>query len=120
LDNSAVVRLEFTDVQGCRAYKDVVVNIYDSWAVGFPTAFSPNGDGTNDEYFPNVENILSYNIAIYNRWGEKVYASDNLQQKWDGSYKGEAVPLGSYSYFAEVILLNQARRTYAGTFHLVR
>jgi gliding motility-associated-like protein len=120
LDNSAVVRLEFTDAQGCKAYKDVVVNIYDSWAVGFPTAFSPNGDGTNDEYFPNVENILSYNIAIYNRWGEKVYASDNLQQKWDGSYKGEAVPLGSYSYFAEVILLNQARRTYAGTFHLVR
>lgn len=120
LDNSAVVRLEFTDAQGCKAYKDVVVNIYDSWAVGFPTTFSPNGDGTNDEYFPNVENILSYNIAIYNRWGEKVYASDNLKEKWDGSYKGEAVPLGSYSYFAEVILLNQARRTYAGTFHLVR
>lgn len=120
LDSSAVVRLEFTDAQGCRAYKDVQVNIYDSWAVGFPTAFSPNGDGTNDEYFPNVENILSYNIAIYNRWGEKVYASDNLTQKWDGRYKGEPVPLGSYSYFAEVILLNQARKTYTGTFHLVR
>ncbi len=120
LDNSAVVRLEFTDAQGCKAYKDVKVNIYDSWAVGFPTAFSPNGDGTNDEYFPNVENILSYNIAIYNRWGEKVYASNNLQQKWNGYYKGEAVPFGSYSYFAEVILLNQVRRTYTGTFHLVR
>ena len=120
LDNSAVVRLEFTDAQGCKAYKDVKVNIYDSWAVGFPTAFSPNGDGTNDEYFPNVENILSYNIAIYNRWGEKVYASDNLKQKWYGSYKGEAVPFGSYSYFAEVILLNQVRRTYTGTFHLVK
>ncbi|MBL7790119.1 MAG: gliding motility-associated C-terminal domain-containing protein [Chitinophagales bacterium] len=120
LDSSAVVRLEFTDAQGCRAYKDVQVNIYDSWAVGFPTAFSPNGDGTNDEYFPNVENILSYNIAIYNRWGEKVYASDNLHQKWDGRYKGDPVPLGSYSYFAEVILLNQDRRTYTGTFHLVR
>lgn len=120
LDNSAVVRLEFTDAQGCKAYKDVVVNIYDSWAVGFPTAFSPNGDGTNDEYFPNVENILSYNIAIYNRWGEKVFSSNHLKQKWNGYYKGEAVPFGSYSYFAEVILLNQVRRTYTGTFHLVR
>jgi gliding motility-associated-like protein len=120
LDNSAVVRLEFTDAQGCKAYKDVKVNIYDSWAVGFPTAFSPNGDGTNDEYFPNVENILSYNIAIYNRWGEKVFSSNHLKQKWNGYYKGEAVPFGSYSYFAEVILLNQVRRTYTGTFHLVR
>ena len=120
LDNSAVVRLEFTDAQGCKAYKDVVVNIYDSWAVGFPTAFSPNGDSLNDEYFPNVANILSYTYAVYNRWGEKVHQATNIQPAWNGTFRGQPAPMGMYSYYAEVVLLNGVRQTYSGSFQIMR
>jgi gliding motility-associated-like protein len=120
LDNSAVVRLEFTDAQGCKAYKDVKVNIYDSWAVGFPAAFSPNGDALNDTYFPNVANILSYTYSVYNRWGEKVYQATNIQPAWNGTFRGQPCPMGMYSYYADVILLNGVRRTYSGSFQVVR
>jgi gliding motility-associated-like protein len=120
LDSSAVVKLEFTDAQGCKAYKDVKVNIYDSWAVGFPTAFSPNGDALNDTYFPNVANILSYTYAVYNRWGEKVYQATNIQPAWNGTFRGQPCPMGMYSYYADVILLNGVRRTYSGSFQVVR
>jgi gliding motility-associated-like protein len=115
-----VVRLEFTDAQGCKAYKDVKVNIYDSWAVGFPAAFSPNGDALNDTYFPNVANILSYTYAVYNRWGEKVYQATNIQPAWNGTFRGQPCPMGMYSYYADVILLNGVRRTYSGSFQVVR
>ncbi|MCE2962917.1 MAG: gliding motility-associated C-terminal domain-containing protein [Chitinophagales bacterium] len=120
LDSSAVVKLEFTDAKGCKAYKDVKVNIYDSWAVGFPTAFSPNGDSLNDTYFPNVANILSYTYAVYNRWGEKVYQATNMQPAWNGTYKGHPVQTGMYSYYAEVVLLNGVKQTYSGSFQVVR
>jgi gliding motility-associated-like protein len=120
LDSSAIIQLQYTDAQGCKAYKDVKVNIYDSWAVGFPSAFSPNGDSLNDTYFPNVANILSYTYAVYNRWGEKVYQATNMQPAWNGTYKGHPVPTGMYSYYAEVVLLNGVKQTYSGSFQVVR
>jgi gliding motility-associated-like protein len=114
------IKLEYTDVQGCKVSKDVVINIYESWAVGFPTAFSPNSDTVNDLYFPNTANILSAQYSIYNRWGEKVFESKNMNDKWDGIFNGKPLPNGIYSYYAEIELLNRAKRTYTGELQIVR
>lgn len=119
-DSSLIVTLSYTDAQGCTVSKRVKVNIYQSWAVGFPTAFSPNGDLINDEYYPNVSNIMSYKLSIYNRWGLKVYATDSIGARWDGMYRGVPAPIGVYSYVAEVVLLNKVIKIYTGSMELVR
>ncbi len=64
-----------------------------------PNAFTPNGDGVNDTWdikylstFPNCT------VAVFNRWGQNVYSSNGYGTPWDGSYKGTALPTGTYYY----------------------
>ena len=60
-----------------------------------PTAFSPNGDGRNDVFFPIGYQAEIENMKIYNRWGELLF--DGVTP-WDGTYQGEPVPAGNYLY----------------------
>jgi len=56
-----------------------------------PSAFTPNGDGLNDSFGVKAEGIKSFNLQIYNRIGEMVFESDDIQNYWDGSYKGKKI-----------------------------
>ncbi|MEZ4885375.1 MAG: gliding motility-associated C-terminal domain-containing protein [Chitinophagales bacterium] len=65
-----------------------------------PTAFSPNGDGNNDQFsiFSNMP-LLSVETRIYNRWGKLVFTSMDANEAWDGSVDGEIQPIGVYVYY---------------------
>lgn len=64
----------------------------------FPNAISPNGDGHNDILRPKdgYKSIVSFHAAVYNRWGQKLYAWDDIHAGWDGKYKGSTVKDGVY------------------------
>lgn len=64
----------------------------------FPTAFTPNGDGLNDEFRPTGNEIVNYHMMIFNRWGQMVFETTNQEQGWNGIYKGEYCEPGVYSY----------------------
>ncbi|HNL06203.1 MAG TPA: gliding motility-associated C-terminal domain-containing protein, partial [Chitinophagales bacterium] len=65
-----------------------------------PNAFSPNNDGFNDVLRATYSYPISaFYLAIYNRWGEKVFESHDVGAAWDGTYKGQAVPVGVYAYY---------------------
>ena len=67
--------------------------------IDFPTAFSPNGDGLNDYFTPNLSGNISIDyFQIYNRWGEKVYEHSPLSKGWDGSYQSQPAAHGLYTY----------------------
>lgn len=64
-----------------------------------PNAFSPNGDGVNDIYrVYSSYDFSSFNLLIFDRWGEKVFESHNEAVGWDGRYKTEDLPAGVYAY----------------------
>ena len=68
-----------------------------------PTAFSPNGDGTNDIFSVESENMVKFNIVVFNRWGEIVFSSDDPNFVWDGTNQGTGAPKtfveqGMYGY----------------------
>ncbi|MFN0204497.1 MAG: PKD domain-containing protein [Bacteroidia bacterium] len=65
--------------------------------IDVPNAFSPNGDGINDEFFVNVSMVVGFNMEIYDRWGVKVFETPIPSQKWDGTYRGKDVPEGVYT-----------------------
>jgi len=65
-----------------------------------PNAFSPNGDGLNDEFkaIASSNQITSFHMYIYNRWGEQIFECSDITQGWDGEYKGQPSPTGAYVY----------------------
>ena len=63
-----------------------------------PNAFSPNGDGRNDEWKVSYKSIVSFECHIFNRWGQKMCSFTNPADGWDGKYKGKTVPTGVYFY----------------------
>ena len=69
-----------------------------------PNIITPNGDGSND-YFkvPCLEDTYKKNnVRIFNRWGDKVYEQDSYKNDWDGRYKGNALPPGTYFYLIQL------------------
>ncbi len=64
--------------------------------VAFPNAFSPNGDGTNDIFNFKSRYIRSATMKIFNRWGELIYQTDDMEKGWDGTVDGKYAPPGVY------------------------
>jgi gliding motility-associated-like protein len=73
-----------------------------------PNGFSPNGDGNNDvlEVKINQTCVTSFNIKIYDRWGEKVFESDNINNSWDGTYNGKPLNSAVFVYYLNIGLIN--------------
>jgi gliding motility-associated-like protein len=82
--------------------------------------FTPNGDNANDCLQP-VYNCKydSFKIKIYNRWGEVLYESDNMDDCWDGKFKDVAQPTGVFVWVAD-ITLGEESITYTGNVTLIR
>jgi gliding motility-associated-like protein len=85
----------------CNMREYIIQPYYCPWSpLGIPSAFSPNGDGINDVWGLNgAKNILIHSLYVFNRWGEKIYSSTDINFAWDGTYKGEIVPTGVYTYY---------------------
>jgi gliding motility-associated-like protein len=64
-----------------------------------PTAFSPNADRRNDLYKVQSTQALTYfQMTIFNRWGEVVFSTEDIDFEWDGLFKGEVCPQGLYPF----------------------
>lgn len=97
---TTLYHLTITNEVGCTATDTVTVFVIPNYDIFIPNAFTPNGDGFNDEFqlFINTKVVQYMSMQIFNRWGEKVYESSDLNFKWDGTYKGVKVPSGVYTY----------------------
>ena len=78
-----------TDNNGCVVTGTVLVQVEKICGDAFvPSAFSPNGDGFNDFWCAYGNCIATMNLQLYNRWGEKVFESNDKNTCWDGTYNG--------------------------------
>lgn len=83
---------------GCQDSLSKLVDVRAKPYLFVPTAFSPNGDGLNDHFRVEATNIADFTVKIYDRWGEELFVSHDPDFQWDGTYKGEQVPLDTYLY----------------------
>jgi gliding motility-associated-like protein len=88
--------------------------------VWIPNAFTPsNGDNINNTFHVFAGNYKSFQLDIYNRWGEHIFTSDNPDKQWDGTFKGNICVEGVYLYIVSVG--GQKSNIYRnGTLHLLR
>lgn len=89
--------VRIVDANGCETSLDVeVVERFPK--IFIPNAFSPNGDGENDEFKPVTDCNLNYSIQIFNEWGGIAFSTNDITEGWDGTLDGKPVPDGKYSY----------------------
>ena len=74
--------------------------------VYLPNVFSPNGDGENDILYVLGKGIESVSLKIYNRWGNKVFESDDMTQGWDGTYNGNEQGSAVFVYYISAAFVN--------------
>lgn len=89
--------------------------------IQLPNAFSPNGDGHNDFFKGRIGgNVVGLNIIVFDRWGNKVYESSELNFQWDGQYNGTLLNTGVYAYGLEVTYTNMFKEKISGNITLIR
>ena len=91
-----------------------------SGVVIVPTAFTPNGDGNNDLLYPyGTADVSKLEFEIFNRWGEKIFATNDKTKGWDGTFQGNLVEMGVYAYRLKVVIGGKTSET-AGNVTLIR
>lgn len=85
----------------CKNSDNIIIEVFN---VKVPSLITPNGDGANDLFLPmeNWSGITHHHIMVFNRWGEKLWESDNFTEGWDGRNNGKTVANGTYFWILEV------------------
>lgn len=95
-----------------------------SYGVEMPNVFTPNGDGSNDLFRPvTLQGVSSISFRIYNRWGQELFQTNQLEAGWDGrTPSGRPVPAGTYFWVLETTAIKapDSTTTNHGTVTLLR
>lgn len=86
----------------------------------FPNAFTPDGDELNDYFKVEGKFVERSRLQIFNRWGEQIFETTDLQRGWDGTIKGQPAPQDNYVYRAFVETIDGGQQTHRGSVFLIR
>ena len=85
-----------------------------------PSAFTPNGDSKNDVFRFESKNILEFDLKIFNRWGDIVFSTGDVNQGWDGNVNGHPQNIDTYKYNVKAKSIHGYEFTKNGEFLLLR
>ena len=78
-----------------------IIKILAEGEIIVPNTFTPNNDGVNDFFNILISNLSAYNIKIFNRYGTLIFTSDKILDSWDGTFKGDVMPVGVYYFIVD-------------------
>jgi gliding motility-associated-like protein len=106
-DSTTTYVLVYTDALGCSATDSVTITVLPGEYIAIvPNAFSPNADGTNDILYVYHKGVRRLVFRVHDRWGEKVFETDDMNKGWDGTLKGVNAQDGVYVWDLYVEFLN--------------
>jgi len=115
--------VQVTDAHGCTDSATVDI-LYNNCCTPFiPNAFTPNGDGHNDQYRVEYKGDMDLKeMHIYNRYGQRVFSSAYVGKTWDGTFNGQALDNGTYYYYIRILCGNVRKREliFKGDLTLIR
>ncbi len=121
IGSDILYRVIASTAAGCKGEGFVNLKVYKGPELYVPTAFSPNGDGLNDLFYPFPVGIKSINyFRVFNRWGQLLFSSTTLYQGWNGKLQGVEQPAEVYVYMAQGVDKNGKLITHNGTVTLIR
>ena len=120
-DTMTVYRVVGSTLYGCKDTAYITVRVDQFTTDNIPTAFTPNGDGTNDVFrVAGLRFQKLVDFRIYNRWGLEVFTTSDPKQGWDGTYQGEPQDMGVYNYQVIISYPDSKQKGYKGTVTLIR
>ncbi|HSH67210.1 MAG TPA: gliding motility-associated C-terminal domain-containing protein, partial [Bacteroidia bacterium] len=99
--NTTLYVVKITSAQGCVSTDSVLVTLQPT--IEIPSGITPNGDGKNDVWIlSGIELFPNCIVELYNRWGEMIFQSPGYNVKWDGTFNGKMLPVGTYYYIIDL------------------
>ncbi len=123
---STTYRVTGQDENGCEASDEVRVTVKVERVIEVPTGFSPNEDSANDRLLVHgTSGTKVITFRVFNRWGELVYETgdfevNNKTMGWDGRFRGQMAPAGSYIWHLRVEFVDGFEKNYKGQTNLIR
>jgi gliding motility-associated-like protein len=126
------VSLKVTGPNGCQSTssRNGAVIARPDQLFAAPNAFTPNpfgsnggvvgGDGDNDIFYPFAKGLKEIKMTIYNRWGQVIFHSRELNRGWDGYYQGKLMPTDTYIYQIQAQYTNGETQNFIGDITLLR
>jgi gliding motility-associated-like protein len=114
------VTLIATNQLGCKDTVSKPITILPEYYIYVPNTFTPDGNRSNNYFSASTVNIAQLNVKIYNRWGELIFESDELDFEWDGTYKGLKIQDGIFVYKIEYITTGAIEDTIVGHVVLIK
>ena len=116
------IKLIVSSNHGCSDTFNQNVHIGPDIIVYIPNVFTPDeaGPSKNNTFNVTAMNFKAYNLKIFNRWGEKLYETDDLNKGWNGTYNGAECMQGVYVYKVEVVSFEDKVYEFNGTVTLLR
>lgn len=125
---SIIYTVTGTDGNGCTGTASVTLTVPGTppppeptdTGVYIPNAFSPNGDGKNENFLIIHDPAIKITTLIFNKWGQEVYNNSNDVSGWDGMLKGEPAAIGVYAYMVTTRFPDGTTKFYKGNLTLLR
>ncbi|MBL7889483.1 MAG: choice-of-anchor L domain-containing protein [Bacteroidia bacterium] len=116
------VTLIASNTAGCTDTTEMCVVIDPEFTFFIPNAFSPNGDGINDEFYGKGEYIKEFEMFIYDRWGNMIFFTDDINKHWDGKANNgaEVAQQDVYVYVVNLKDNKSQKHKYIGTVTIVK
>jgi gliding motility-associated-like protein len=115
---STTYYLTVQGTNGCYNY-DTITVFYDG-VIYAPNSFSPDGNGVNDIFYVYGEDIAEFELSIFDRWGEKLFYSTEMNNGWNGIYKGIPAKTETYVWKVDYTDILGESGTMYGTVTLIR
>ncbi len=114
--------LVVTSIEGCVDSVVYEVVIEDEFSIYVPNAFTPDGDGNNDNFFAVLggKQPDSYELMVFNRWGELIFNTTDQNMVWDGTYKGVMSPTDVYVWKIKCEVMGSFNQEYIGHVSLLK
>ncbi|HTO14906.1 MAG TPA: gliding motility-associated C-terminal domain-containing protein [Edaphocola sp.] len=111
----------FSNTIQAQELQSIEINSKQSSNLMIPTAFTPNGDGINDNFkIANLKDEKIIDFRVFNRWGTIYYLDRGDNKGWDGSYKDRIVEPGAYGYIIRIQYKDGREEVFKGTVLLFR
>jgi gliding motility-associated-like protein len=117
---SGIYFAEVVTAAGCEGSDSIYVEEKCLDDIVFPNAFTPNDDGLNDVFFASGLGVKSFDMVVMDRWGEKIFESDSIDEGWDGTYSSHFVHDGIYVCVVKYSMDGVNFRTKKGMVALIR
>jgi len=114
----------FIDAFGCTITDTITIYVIDVLCdendIFVPNAFTPNGDNNNDVLYVRSHVLSKFYFTIYDRWGEKVFETTDINKGWDGTFRGKLCDPGVFDYYLEITCIDDQKNIKKGNITLIR